>query len=163
MKKLSLILFSISILLIIQNLSYSEGKKIFGKAQVIDGDTIKINGEKIRLFGIDAFELQQTCIHKEYGKIKCGQGAKIILESIVESKITHCFYSERDRYGRILGTCFIETNNDKFQYMYDINRWMVLLGQAVAYRRYSKKYIEAENLGMYSEYINPEEWRKKNK
>ena len=49
MKKLSLILFSLSALLILPNLSISSEKAIYGKAQVIDGDTIKINGKKIRL------------------------------------------------------------------------------------------------------------------
>ena len=56
MKKLSLILFSLSTLLTLPNFSISSEKAIYGKAQVIDGDTIKINDKKIRLFGIDAPE-----------------------------------------------------------------------------------------------------------
>ena len=59
--KLSLSLFSILILLSLPNLSFSAEKIIIGKAQVIDGDTIKINGKKIRLFGIDAPEKNQIC------------------------------------------------------------------------------------------------------
>ena len=34
---------------------------IFGIANVIDGDTIKINAKKIRLEGIDAPEAKQKC------------------------------------------------------------------------------------------------------
>jgi len=64
MKKLSLILFSLSTLLILPELSISGEKIISGKAQVIDGDTIKINDKKIRLFGIDAPEKKQ--IVKKY-------------------------------------------------------------------------------------------------
>ena len=56
MKKLSLILFSLSTLLTLPNSSISSENAIYGKAQVIDGDTIKINDKKIRLFGIDAPE-----------------------------------------------------------------------------------------------------------
>ena len=61
MKKLSLILFSILILLSTQISSITSEKKITGFTKVIDGDSIKINGINIRLFGIDAFELKQSC------------------------------------------------------------------------------------------------------
>ena len=65
-KKLSLNLFSILILLSLPNLSVSAEKIIMGKAQVIDGDTIKINGKKIRLFGIDAPEKNQIFVNAFY-------------------------------------------------------------------------------------------------
>ena len=61
MKKLSLILFSLFILLTLPTSSISDEKIISGKAKVIDGDTIKINKKKIRLFGIDAPENKQVC------------------------------------------------------------------------------------------------------
>ena len=56
MKKLSLILFNLLIFITLPTLSISSDKIILGKAKVIDGDTIKINKKKIRLFGIDAPE-----------------------------------------------------------------------------------------------------------
>ena len=68
-KKLSLSLFSILILLSLPNLSFSAEKIIIGKAQVIDGDTIKINGKKIRLFGIDAPEMKQICKDKNESEV----------------------------------------------------------------------------------------------
>ena len=46
MKKLSLILFSLLIFLILSTLSFSIEKVISGKAKVIGGDTIKINEKK---------------------------------------------------------------------------------------------------------------------
>ena len=64
MKKLSLILFSLSTLLTLPNSSISSENAIYGKAQVIDGDTIKINDKKIRLFGIDAPE-KKTNLSKD--------------------------------------------------------------------------------------------------
>ena len=63
MKKLTLLLFSILTLFFIAP-SYSEEKFISGESRgvkVIDGDTIKINGEKVRLHGIDAPEMEQIC------------------------------------------------------------------------------------------------------
>ena len=34
---------------------------ITGKVRVIDGDTLKVDGKRVRFFGIDARELRQTC------------------------------------------------------------------------------------------------------
>ena len=61
MKKLSLSLFSIILFLSIITSASSFEKIIIGKANVTDGDTIKINDKKIRLFGIDAPETKQFC------------------------------------------------------------------------------------------------------
>ena len=61
MKKLSLSLFSIILFLSIITSASSFEKIIIGKANVTDGDTIKINDQKIRLFGIDAPETKQFC------------------------------------------------------------------------------------------------------
>ena len=70
------------------NISLAEKQKvIFGEAIVVDGDSLKIKGERIRLFGIDAFEIQQTCIHKKYGKNRCGQLAKLFLYYIINIKV----------------------------------------------------------------------------
>ena len=56
----------ISICLIFFFLTYNDVKSkelmiLSGIAKVIDGDTIKINSDKIRLFGIDAPEQKQLC------------------------------------------------------------------------------------------------------
>ncbi|MDC0437731.1 thermonuclease family protein, partial [Pelagibacteraceae bacterium] len=66
-----------------------------------------------------------------------------------------------DRYKRYIGVCFLEDVN--------LNKWMVRNGYAVAYRRYSKDYIEDENyakknkIGLWSGYFTyPEKWRKLN-
>ena len=61
MKKLNQILFSLLTFLIFSTLLNSAEKTIFGNVNVIDGDTIKINKKKIRLFGIDAPEKKQIC------------------------------------------------------------------------------------------------------
>ena len=87
MKKLNLILFSLLIFFISTTLSTSNDKTISGKAKVIDGDTIKINKKKIRLFGIDAPEKKQICkkiyisffifnFQKDY---KCGEESTLAL------------------------------------------------------------------------------------
>ena len=170
MKKLIFFILSFTLYFFVNILLAEEKKVIFGEAIVVDGDSLKIKGERIRLFGIDAFELQQTCVDKKYGKNNCGQLAKLFLSSITENRIIHCFYSDRDRYKRILGTCFGEIDG-KINDLWELNKMMIYSGYAVAYRKYSKKYIETEEsakregagLGKYSHYIHPEEWRRKNK
>ena len=77
----------------------------------------------------------------------------------------YCYYSERDKYNRIIGDCYIGENS-----RWSINKSMVLSGHAVAYLRYSEKYLDAQNIAKNKKYgiwkgtfDLPEEWRKKNK
>ena len=162
MKKQNLILSSILIFFFfnIIGLFASEKKSIFGKAIVIDGDTLRIRDNKIRLSGIDAPEIKQLC-KNENELWPCGEASKNFLEKIINSKIL-CNYIEIDRYKRILGNCFLNG--------IDLNKLMVKNGFAVAYTRYSKKYLPFEEyakknkLGIWiGEFMRPEEWRKKNK
>ena len=170
MKKLSQILFSI-LIIFFTNISvvFSAQWKInliSGKAKIIDGDTIKINGNNIRLLGIDAPEKNQICF-KKGESYNCGSSSTIALKKYVGSKVIECAYTEKDRYGRILGTCYLWKNDGK---KISLNRYMVFTGNAVAYKRYSKEYLDDEKwaknnqLGMWQgQFIRPEEWRRKTK
>jgi len=175
MKKQSLILSSIVLIFFIStsfsnSLDLGNMKFVSGNAHIIDGDTIKINGKKIRLFGIDAPELKQKC-----GWWDCGKEAKWWLELLVQNKIITCFYKKKDKYRRILGIChFGKPNEIPVQLMtaqFEINGWMVQMGLAIAYKRYSDRYAKLENdakknkmgIWKYNEFEKPEEWRKKNK
>jgi len=171
MKKLSLILFSISILFFTEQ-SYSKEKVIYGWPRVIDGDSIVINKESIRLHGIDAPEIKQICKKKNNTPYMCGVIAKDTLKNFIERessgitrKKVYCYYSERDRYKRIIGKCYVGKDSK-----FNLNNAMVFTGQAVAYTKYSKDYIEAQNkakkmgVGIWQgKFVLPEEWRKKNK
>ena len=170
MKKLSQILFSILIIFFTNfSVVFSAQWKInliSGKAKIIDGDTIKINGNNIRLLGIDAPEKNQICF-KKGESYNCGSSSTIALKKYVGSKVIECAYTEKDRYGRILGTCYLWKNDGK---KISLNRYMVFTGNAVAYKRYSKEYLDDEKwaknnqLGMWQgKFIRPEEWRRKTK
>ncbi len=56
-----IIICSIFFILTYNDVRSEEIKEISGNAQIIDGDTIKINSKKIRLYGIDAPEFKQMC------------------------------------------------------------------------------------------------------
>jgi endonuclease YncB( thermonuclease family) len=140
-----------------------------GIPRVIDGDSLEINNNKIRLFGIDAPEKKQICkkpyliisflnFQRDY---KCGLMATNQLKKFIDNRMIKCISEIKDRYNRYLSICFLEKK--------DINSWLVKNGYAVAYKRYSKKYILEEQhakknkLGIWrGTFQNPEEWRKKN-
>jgi endonuclease YncB( thermonuclease family) len=148
---------SVIILLILSfNVFASE---ISGVPSITDGDTIKILNKRIRFHGIDTPEKKQTCINnsKEYS---CGEKATNALKRKIDGKSVTCKLQDKlDRYKRYIGVCFLKD--------VDLNKWMVRNGYAVAYRRYSKDYIEDENyakkkkIGLWSgDFIHPEKWRK---
>ena len=135
--------------------------EIFGIPIIIDGDTIKISNNKIRLHGIDAPEKNQKCTKKKK-EYNCGIVATEALIEKIGKKVVKCLTQKnKDRYNRFIGICFIEKE--------DLNKWMVRNGYAVAYRRYSKDYILDEELakknklGLWSgTFLKPEKWRKLN-
>jgi len=104
--------------------------------KIMDGDTIKINGEKIRFSGIDTPELKQNCI-KEGESDPCGITAKqILIDKIGNNKVI-CISEGKDQYKRTLAECFV---NDE-----SLSSYLVRSGYAFAYRRYSKKFIPDED------------------
>ena len=162
----------ISISLIFFFLTYNDVKSqeleiIEGKAIVVDGDTIKINSEKIRFSGIDAPESyykgrKQFCLKGEE-KISCGELSKIFLiEKIGNQKVKCEIEAKTDRYKRKLGECFVEGKS--------LSRILVKNGYAFDYPRYSKKkyleeqeYAKANNLGLWDmKFEFPWNFRKNN-
>ena len=126
--------------------------------KIVDGDTIHLNGEKIRFTGIDTPELKQTCL-KEGVKNFCGKEAKqILIDKIADNKVA-CVREGKDRYKRTLAECFVNGES--------LSSYLVRSGYAFAYRKYSKKFIPDEDyarinkLGMWSmEFDYPWDYRK---
>ena len=128
--------------------------------KVIDGDTIVLNGEKIRFSGIDTPELKQTCL-KDNEEVGCGMFAKMLLVKKIGNNTPICIGKEKDFYKRTLAECFV---NDE-----SLSSYLVRSGYAFAYRKYSKKFVSDEEfaksnkLGIWSmEFDYPWDWRKKN-
>jgi endonuclease YncB( thermonuclease family) len=109
---------------------------LMGRATVIDGDTIEINGQRIGLFGIDAPELQQTCV-ADGETYQCGQQAALALAERVGQQTVACEERETDRDGRIIAVCRFDGA--------DLGAWMVSQGWALAYALYSRDYIDQED------------------
>ena len=115
--------------------------------KVVDGDTIHIGKLKYRFSGIDAPEMKQLC-NKDGKEVLCGVLAKnALIEKINNSPVT-CKIEEVDRYKRLVAECFVGEES--------LSKFLVKNGYAVAYRRYSMKFVDDENyakenkLGLWS-------------
>ena len=118
-----------------------------GNLKVVDGDTIVLNGEKIRFSGIDTPELKQTCL-KDDQKVDCGMTAKILLVKKIGNNTPECIREGKDAYKRTLAECFVNGES--------LSVFLVRSGYAFAYRKYSDKFIKDEEfakenkLGMWA-------------
>jgi len=131
------------------------GRSLEGRAQVTDGDTIRIGEARIRLKGIDAPEMEQRCSRggRSYA---CGETARRALIDLVSSKTVRCRAAGRDRYQRILARCTVEGN--------DIGTQMVESGWAVSYGRdYDAEEARAQDreVGLWEgDFERPQDWRR---
>ena len=138
MKKLPLYVF---LVLIFSNTSFADNLKI------VDGDTIVLNGEKIRFSGIDTPELKQTCMNGDE-KVFCGKTAKMLLIKKIGNETPKCISEGKDTYKRTLAECFVNGES--------LSKFLVRSGYAFAYRKYSTKFIKdeefakANKLGMWA-------------
>ena len=126
---------------------------------MIDGDTIDIAGQRIRLHGIDAPESQQTCRNGSGATYACGAIATSALAQAIRANVVSCQPFDRDRYGRRIARCFAGET--------DLNGWVVRRGYAVAYWRYSWRYAlpeimaRIEGVGLWQgDFERPEDWRR---
>ena len=139
------VIFLTSILLLVLLLPINDTRS--QDLKVVDGDTIHLNGEKIRFTGIDTPELKQICI-KDGVKNSCGVTAKQILVNKIGNKKVECISEGKDQYKRTLAECFV--NNES------LSSYLVRSGYAFAYRKYSKKFVVDEDyaktnqIGMWS-------------
>lgn len=137
----------------------SKGENISGISSVTDGDSINIGSTRIRLYGIDAPELKQTCDFN--GNVwHCGQKAQKELANKIGNKFVTCTVRNIDKYKRLVAVCRVGAIH--------LNAWMVKNGWAVAYRDYSREYIEDERQakatrqGIWrSTFMMPWDWRRK--
>ena len=115
--------------------------------RVVDGDTIILNGEKIRFSGIDTPELQQTCL-QDNEEVNCGMFAKMLLIKKIGNDTPICIGKKKDFYKRTLAECFVNGES--------LSKFLVRSGYAFAYKKYSTKFVKDEHfakknkLGMWS-------------
>jgi endonuclease YncB( thermonuclease family) len=134
---------------------------IVGVASALAGDTIETHGERIRLHGIDAPESGQSCLDAAGQRWRCGQQAALALQDTslagAPSPVT-----------RTMSTATGGSSAAASSAALDINGWLVGQGLALAYRRYSRDYVAAEDeaqatgRGVWAGTFEPPwEWRRR--
>jgi len=121
---------------------------------VIDGDTVRIDGTVIRLKGLDAPELHQTC-NRGTQAYRCGEVAKGALMRMAAHDTMVCRVAGQDRYRRALARCSVHDE--------DVGSKLVREGLAIAYGGYRAEEILARTrkAGLWSgTFQKPEDWRR---
>jgi endonuclease YncB( thermonuclease family) len=150
-----LILALLAVALIAGNLILPDPDPVkpVGRARVIDGDSLVVDGREIRLEGIDAPELAQSC-QRDGNAWKCGEEAQRQLRFFVRGGDVACEGDEFDEHGRLLAVCMIGERN--------VNAWMVEEGWAVSYGNYQDQQAEAreKRRGLWQgSFERPRDWR----
>jgi len=127
---------------------------VAGTTSVIDGDSLRIAGREIRLAGLDAPELRQTC-RRDGQSYACGEVARAELRRMIANGAVTCAVQGRDKYRRDLGRCSVQGE--------DIGASLVRRGFAVAYGDYADEEERARRarLGLWAgTFEPPSDWRK---
>ncbi|MBL0936531.1 MAG: thermonuclease family protein [Rhizobiaceae bacterium] len=135
------------------NFEQRAAHEIVSTVRVIDGDTIDSRDGRIRLVGIDAPELDQTC-DNGVAIYDCGREARERLRQLVGGQEITCATRRKDRYGRFLATCHAGDVN--------LAARMVETGWAVASGDYDIAEMRARTArrGIWAgDFERPREWR----
>ena len=138
----------------------AQAETLTGHPRVVDADTLAYGEERVRVEGIDAPEMRQSCRSARGDTYKCGVVATEALKARIGSDPVTCEGDSRGRYGRLIGFCYFADGTD-------LNGWVVRQGHAMAYKQYSEKYVSqedqarAEGLGIWQgKFIEPWNWRR---
>lgn len=113
-----------------------QGAMLAGPALVVDGDTIEISGQRVRLEGIDAPETAQKCGTASGAQWACGRAAATALARLIGAADVACDLLGQDKYNRKLAICYADGR--------ELNATMVAVGSAWAFIKYSTRYVAEE-------------------
>jgi endonuclease YncB( thermonuclease family) len=138
------------------------GGGLAGRARVVDGDSLDVAGERIRLYGIDAPEYRQSCNDLAGRPYACGRAASRALAALIAGRPVSCNAVDHDRYGRDVAICMVDGR--------DLGEVMVRAGHALDYAQHSRgRYAAAQRdardakRGMWAgSFEDPAVWRRKN-
>lgn len=150
---MTLVIFALLIFVILRFDRMAE-RAPAGNARVIDGDSLALGAERIRLQGIDAPELDQRCVGKT-GSYACGRQAAAALRQLIGQQSLACTGRQRDKYDRLLARCRAGQT--------EINSMMVKTGWAISYGGYAAEEVLAKQSrsGLWAgEFQRPQDWRK---
>ncbi len=138
--------------------AFSTETGVSGKATVLDGDQLTVQGYRILLYGIDAPELDQDCI-ADGVTWPCGRDAAHALAAQIGDQTLNCVDKGDAPYAKISAVCSAGA--------LDLNGWLVSEGWALAARSVARAYVEHEaeakkaKRGIWrGRFIEPWDWRR---
>ena len=153
-----LLLVSFSVFLLMSAPARAE---LAGIAVTISGDTIEVQGQRVRLYGVTSPGMDQLCIGAQ-AQWRCGMVAKLKIDQHIGTSPVLCQEQGVDRHGRILGRCRIDDGRAA-----ELNRWLVTSGWALASVDHGQAYEEAEGqaassgAGLWRDgFVPSDEWRR---
>lgn len=149
---LTILLFAV-LAFLVARLDQANMRTEQGAAKIVDGDSIELDGQRIRLRGIDAPEYRQNCTRdgREY---PCGRQSREALLALTRNKAVACNWWRTDQYGRLLADCTADGM--------DLNREQVAQGWAVAYGDFEREEAAARAAGRgiwAGKFERPRQWR----
>lgn len=133
------------------------GHGIFkGVPGIVDGDSLILDHQELRLLCMDAVELHQSCQNEAGDDYPCGEKAKQAMQNLIKGRSVACYGHERDKYDRPLVHCYVDRT--------DLSLEMVRQGWAIGTCRRSKalaKEAKEQGLGIWQgRFLSPPRWRK---
>jgi endonuclease YncB( thermonuclease family) len=114
--------------------------EIKGTVKVINGNTLEIGRQKIRLYGVSTPDSSQICLQSNGEPKSCVEQARLKLSEYTKKKTVNCAPKAKDNSASnesIVAVCHRDQT--------DLNKWLVLQGLALADRKYGLDYIDAED------------------
>lgn len=127
-----------------------------GHLSASDGDSFHWGRDRVRLLGIDAPELEQSCRNADGAAWPCGQLARDRLAHLLKGTMA-CTRHGQDRFGRALATCSSDAR--------DIAATLVRAGWAISTQGYDREQAAARSarLGIWvGPFQTPHVWREEN-
>ena len=137
------------------------GQLIQGALRVTDGDTVALvdaRPVRVRIHGIDAAEIGQTCLTEAGTTYDCGTWVAQRVHDLWAGEWATCRVVDVDRYGRAVGVCQVDGH--------DLGSSIVRQGLAIAYTRYSRDYADeeaaarAERAGVFAGTMQDPAWHR---
>lgn len=147
----------ILVLTVIIGLFLPPPPELTGRARAVDGDTIRLADDRIRLVGIDAVELDQTC-GADGATWPCGREARDFLADLLSKGDATCAIEGRDQYRRLLARCHLGGR--------DVGEAVVRAGWAVTDLEYAAALVDARGRksGIWAgPFVDPAQWRRDNR
>lgn len=129
-----------------------------GRATVLAGDRLRVDGTVIKLSGVIAPDDNQPCFKSNGRRWACSASAQRALERLVRSKLVSCNPTGRDEAGVTMATCTI-ADDDIASAMARGGHVFAASGMFSTYRA-DEDLARAAKIGLWQgETVHPDDWR----